>query len=136
MIFLFAFVFFLGCSKDEKPQEEKLSITVENLLGTWVTIESKEIVTANDSSVFQPIEAEDKYSYQFNSNLTVIAKDIFSNTSHEGTFVMSDNAVKLNFENEEETLFLYIRSFTENELIIYRSNGFEGIVIKFKKQEK
>lgn len=55
---------FVACSSDkvsEKKTESELSITVENLAGAWLAMESHEISTASDPISFQPIEEDEQY---------------------------------------------------------------------------
>lgn len=128
----------VACSSDkviEENPESELSITIENLVGTWLAVESHEISTASDPISFQPIEEEDRYIYKFSHDFTVTAIDIDPNITHQGNYTIAGNQVGLNFENGE-ILDLYIISFTENELIISRDFGFEGIIIKFERQNQ
>lgn len=73
--------------------------------------------------------------YKFSRNFTVTAIDIDPNITHQGNYIITENQVELNFENGE-ILVLYIISFTKNELIIRRDFGFEGIIVKFKRQNQ
>lgn len=132
MIYLFAFAFLLSCSKDEKPQEEQLPVTVENLVGTWIATEQS-YHNGAEFGTFQIIPEEERYLYRFKDNLIVEAVD--QNNICEGIYSIAEqNDLKLNFECSDEILYLNVRSLTENQLLIGRSLGDEGMLIKFKKE--
>lgn len=132
---LVVLVLMVACSGDDvlkNDQEGRLPIIGKNLVGTWLAIESFEISTASDSIIFKTIGKNDRYSYQFKPNHVVISKDFKSNNIHKGTYSIVENKIEMDFP-KEETFAVYIKSLTQDTLIIRRSFGFEGIIIKLKK---
>jgi len=138
ILFLSLFLIFVACSSDDDnndvSQEQEITLSVENLTGTWLAVEYRE----NNGAEFQDFEnipENERYTYKFKNDLTIVSNDFSTNKICSGEYsIIENNRVELNFECTEEPLNLSVSFLTKNNLIISKSFGVEGIKIKFKKQ--
>lgn len=131
MMFLLVLIFsFVACSSNDgdiKINKEQLPVTVENLAGTWLSLESRTDF-GTELSLFEPIELNNQYIFILSNALTI--KD--SRVVCVGNYELNENILEFIFECTGDSVWK-VSSLTDNELILVKIYS-QGLVVKFKKQ--